>query len=401
LLLPKAIEGGLRFIGSAIARAGAPVERHVWSRNPTSLYRVNTRDERSSIPNSQGSSLTKYDEAPTIELARRCVIAVFGPAPAIDPVSPLPELTPGEFDDRVPIASDGKFEGELRSDLASYFDPQRTTVFVGALEVSPDRTAFRIVPQIIEIPGALRDRRLNRSRAVTVVLSMLPPGGTDEGAASVIRTFAFPNVSGPHGLSEARAQAMGTGWISLPALPEEVEARVTATAKRSTDFNALSEAITKNEATITQSGDAAERARAQQENARARAAQEELRVLIAGDRQYLAAVAPYTIRADLAETTPGNRFLQKLGALISGNAEAVADPIAAAIDPRRRAASAEEVAAAEDNLRIAAVTEATALVEARVEGNASTIRIAEIKATSACRRLRAAGYSDPACIIVP
>jgi hypothetical protein len=373
LLLPKAVEGGLRLLGNAIARAGAPTDRHVWSQTSVSLYRVEFDDRTL-------NGVTTYGPTAKTELAHLCVSAAFGPRR--EPNSLI------EMGGTVPLAPRGaSLNPEAATLLDGHFDMARTTIVVAELEVAPDRTAFRFVPVYVNVRGALRDRQLDRSRAVAITFSILPPGGTADGAASVIRSFGFPQVSGSLTLSGPQARSRATTWIPLPGISDLVRARITAAATRRGDFNALEET-----ARLSNRPDEVTRARFQQQR---------LAPLIASDNAYLASVGPYTIRSDLNETTPGSPFLVRLGELLAGNAGTIAEPISNAILPEQRAAAAEGAADEQDTLRIAAINETAALAGARATGNASAIRVAEIKAAAACRRLEAAGFSDPACILGP
>lgn len=375
LVIPKVVEGGVKFVGTALAKAGAPEETHLTSTRPDMLYALAAVDKLGDQP-------PQYDVVPNLAFRHRCVVTVAGPRRTGAGDSALIQAATA-----FPMANANGLKSDFQAKISEVFDPSRTSVLVIDLQPSPDTTAFRLVPKYISIGGALKDRRIDKARSAVWTVSLLPPGGTDEGAATTVRMFGFPQVGPSTTLTGTAAEAKAGGWIPLPALPEAAQARLSAALQRRSDANALADIVasSKNPAEV----------------AKAKKSRDELiSKFIAKDNIYLTQLAPMTFRVDFVETVPGNKLLVALGEFLSGNAKELAAPISAAVDPTARAASAEAEAANEDTLRIAAITDATALASARTGSDASATRIAQIKAAASCRRLEAAGFSDPACVTV-
>jgi hypothetical protein len=380
LLLPKLAESGLTYVGNAIAKAGAPVERHASASVSTSMYSLLGPAQPVAVPHHPDA--LEYDENPSLQLRNRCITAVFGLA--------RPDATPRDIGVAAPtpLQPDGKaLDAYLIQEINQQFDPQRIAVIVAELKVSPDLTAFQFVPQYIEFAGALMDKKLDEERSAVFTISILPPGGTTEGAATAVRTFSFPDLSSPKTVLGKQAEALQSSWIPLPAAPDPVKARITATSSRRSDYNALADVLTSNAKPDEQD--------------KARLKQARLKGFIDKDNDYLTAVAPVTFRVDLVETRPGSKFLVALGQALAANAKDLSTPISDALNPEKRATAAATEADNQDTLRIAAINAATDLQKAKDAKDPNGLRIAQIKAAAACRKLEAAGYADPACVVAP
>lgn len=380
LLLPKLIESGLTFVGNAIAKAGAPVDHHASANASTSMYTV-----IAGAPTPVGAAhpdLLVYDENPTVLLRDHCIVAVFGLA--------RQGSTPGEIGVSAPIPlqpAGQALDPALWSEVNRHFDGGRVAILVAEIATSPDQTAFQFVPRYIQFSGALMNKRMDGQRSAVFTVSILTPGGTADGAATAVRTFSFADLSSPLTLSGAKADALRSSWIPLPAAPDPVKARLAATSSRRSDYNTMTDVL-------ASKATADEKEKAQFKQAR-------LKQVIDDDDRYLAEVAPVTFRVDLVETEPGSKFLVALGQALAANAKDLSGPIADQLDPQKRATAAATEADNQDTLRIAAINAATDLQKAKDAKDPAGLRIAQIKAAAACRKLEAAGYADPACVLAP
>ena len=375
LFLPTLVERGVKLLGGAFAKAGAPTDRHIWAQHSLSLYQTSFQDSQEGL-----------SEIPDIGFSNGCVAMAVGPKRAGYSGNLQLELT-GE---KPLVAGNGTqpvtLGSDVSADLGAAFDLSRTHILAAELQQSPDGTAFRLIPAYISIGGAFRGSATAR-RDVALTFSVLEPGALADGGVTVVRTISFPNVTASKSVTGDDAVALATSWMPLPALPPAAKSRLEAAVQRRIDRNALEESL----ATAT---DAAEIVKINAGIAR-------LDTFINADRDYLEQLAPHTIRFDVHETSPGSKFLVKLGETLSANAEKLAGPIATEIDPAKREERREAAAKEEDTLRIAAVTEAAGLEAAIAEGKTDAIRIARIKSAAACRQLQNAGFDDVVCRVSP
>ncbi len=370
--LPSLIGEGLKFGGNALVKAGAPKTRTASAMTSTDFYAVRFTDS--------GADPDKtYAPHAVTRLTQGCITAAFGPR--------IGDTAPVLKD--APLATDLTFNVATSRAIGGYLDPARTTLIVLEIEVADDRSAFRLAPRYVALGGALNGA-LAGKRDLTATVSFVAPSAA-EGTASGVRAFSFTDVTIAGERKDGMPGMVPSSWMPLPALSEAVQKRVGDAEKRRTDIAAVRD-------TLTQLDARPARAKAGQRE-KTSAARNALIAAINEDTKFLAAVSPYTIQVQFAETKQGSPFLVKLGELLAGNADKIAAPLVDAISPEKRAAAREADAAGSDTLRIAVIEADTALAKASGEGNANAIRVAEIRMAAACRQLGDAGFAEPVCLL--
>lgn len=388
IVLGPLIEAGVKGLGEAIAKAGAPSDIHSTGAVDTHLYKVG-------MPLKAEFELRKPGEKveprsvpanPKLLFARSCVVAAVGPRASLsEGKDATPESLAAAFqaEDVPPLAADGGLRVVDR--LSGTLDKGRMAVLVASPELARDGSAFRLVPQYVSV-GQSFDRK-EKQRRVSFTLSISPPGALADGTATAVRTISFKNLTGPRSWSSAEARLSATSWIPMPPVSDGVRTRISAATQRVSEAYALREAL--------------DGGLQDPERRKAQADLDRLVKLLEDDRKYLKEVAPMTIRVDTHQIRPGSQFLVKLGNFLSGNAGKIATPVADALNPEKRAASAEADTQKVEALRIVAVTESANLVKARTAGDKPAEQISQIKLGAACRQIAAAGFSEAACLLAP
>jgi hypothetical protein len=367
LVLEPLIEAGIKGVGDALKKAGAPSDIHVTGSKSTYMYAMNSDPVSATRPVS-----------PTADLENHCILVAFGPAAKDRKVDgktvglPLDKVLDDTF----------QLDPSVRPQIESVLDSSRMTVVVVRIEPSKDGTAFALVPDYVRLGSAIRHGSATAKRTIAVTFSLFPPGANPDGTATAVRTIAFEDVTDAKTLPLADAAALATDWMPLPAIPDAAKTRATNAAKRIDDLAALQ--ASRNKPGLKQS----QIAKIDSDIAR-------LNALISSDKLF--PVAPVTWRADFHETGGGSKLLVALGGFLSGKAADIAKPIADSIDPTK----AETRAQANDQLRVDAITDTAAYNKALVAGDVAVTRVALIKAQGSCRRLEAAGFAEPDCSLLP
>lgn len=371
VVLAPLIKAGIDGLGDALAKAGAKKDAHRIAYGDASFYAV-----------------TLSDAGAAVDLAPGCLVLAFGPAGGGSP--PFEEMEATEA-----VTASLK-EAGFAAAPAVYLE--------AGIEMSPDRTAFRLKPTYAWVGDPIGPAgAASRTRDLAISFSFMLPGPSDDAAALASRTVVLKGAGTRRLLDDAELGRLRSSWMPIPPVPDAVTTRIGEASKRWGDHRRLQEARA---APAGGKPTAADRGRLA-EIARQTSLLEEA---IAQDATYLAAVAPVNVRVDLHETRDGNALLAKLGGFLSGNAAGLAQPIADAADPvKRRAARAADIEtavaadAAEGALRIAAITEVEAL-NATLADAASTPaqrRVAALTARAACRALELRRFADPACLPSP
>lgn len=366
LVLEPLIEAGIKGVGDALKKAGAPSDIHVTGSKTTYMYAMNSGKVGPTRPVS-----------PTADLNDRCILVAFGPAAdgrTTDGRSVEIPLAP-------PLDANGVLDKNLMPLFQSVFDTTKMTVLVANIEPSKDGSAFQLVPRYVDLGSAMRQGSATAKRTIAITFSLFPPGATADGTATAVRTIMFEDVTASKVIGRAASRSFATDWIPLPAVSDPAKARATAAGKRADDLAALElsrkptlkpDQLKKVDADIAR-----------------------LKPLVDADRLFL--VTPVTWRADLHETGGGSKLLVALGGFLTGKAADIAKPIADSIDLTK----AEARAGADDQLRIDAITAIDEYSKAVVAGDAAATRVALIKAQGACRRLEAGGFAEVSCTLLP
>ena len=365
LVLPSLIQAGIKGLGDGLQAVGKPDDVHVVGSQSSHFYRA-TLDP------------TDFGKPAEFGVGAGCVLVALGPK-ASGATMTAAEVV-GELKADAPLNASGDGFGEFVEDrLGAALDRTRMTVLVARMEVAPDGTAFRLVPQLVKI-GAAIDGKHSKRRTLALTMSMFGPSAAPDGTSLATRTFGFEDETTPRTIGLARAKLLATSWIPMPSLSDAPKARLTAVQKRQED---LASATT---STANPALTPAQRQKAARDVVRLKAALNQ-------DLLFLAQLTPVTWRADYHETSGGSGLLRAIGKFLSDKSEAIAKPIAAEFDPKAAQAELDS----EDALRISAVNDVDGYVKAKGAGGAA-LRVAQIKAQASCRKLEAAGYADPVCL---
>lgn len=368
LVLEPLIEAGIKGVGDALKKAGAPSDIHVTGSWSTYMYSMNSDPVGPSRP-----------VTPTADLNDSCILVAFGPATNDRKVDGKSLDLSG-----VTTVLNDQYELDptLTQPIGSVLDRLKMTLIVARIVPSVEGSAFRLVPQYVKLGDAIRSGGASTKRTIAVTFSLFPPSANSDGTATAVRTIAFVDVTDAKTLSHADAEALATDWMPLPSIPDAAKTRAADATRRSDDLKALQLSLLKPGLTTAQKrkiGDDIKR----------------MQALVNADQTFL--VTPMTWRADFHETGGGSKLLVALGGFLSSKAADFAKPIADSIDPTK----AEAKAQANDDLRIAAITDTDAYAKAAAGADAAATRIALIKAQSSCRRLEAAGFAEVVCSLLP
>lgn len=458
-LLPLIIEplakAGIAAIGDAMKKAGEPGDTHISGDYDTYLYAfappTRSADAQpavaapmpamTGVAPASAPERAKADEAEPDQMLglgfrAECIAVAFGPLKDDD----------GTIDPRIaaglsiaqrqlrrtanpPLNANGDLDPYVTTNLDMAIDPRRRIVIVFALEVSTEHTAFRLVPRYVSIDQSM-ENAAGKKRSEAITISFLPPGAAADGTATAARTVIIPDVD--KSTDSTTQQAGGnrptrfpiksdvagryaTTWIPLPALPDGQQARVTAALARLRNAQDIDARVEQSEARLAllarppksltpveqkQLAELNKRAEAKLTPAQlgtAKLDQARLAPIVATDRELLKSLAPYTIRADLHETTPGSKTLVAIGKLLSDNAEKIGAAAGKAVDFKQKAADDEAGTQKIELHRIASLTAQSGFAKAQAAGDTSAQSIARIQWDAACRQIEAAGYSEPSC----
>jgi len=383
LLIEKAVTAGVKGLGKAMTKAGAPKETHGEGYGTSYFYKADIQGE---------PKLVRY---------ARCVTIASGVRGGEgDAIGAGPSLSRGLGDDAINFLT------------ASGFTRTPSFLLETRLVISEDKSAYRLQPVHAWI-GAPMNKDGKLARDIVVTLSVVGPAATDPGEAISTRSFAFKRAAlGP--VPADVLKDMGSSWIPLPSLPEAATTRFAAAVQRKTDIATVEKEIADLTAEIAKPPAPARPpvrgatpAQAPTEPVKTPAqkradAEERLKKLKAAnlaDKTYLAKLMPVTFRVDVHETADGNKVLAAIGDFLTDNADAISKPIVDRLDPEKRAAAKETAATQEQTLRIAAIeaVEAWQGAEADAEVSAGQKRIKKMKAATACRALRNEDFDDEVC----
>lgn len=412
LLIPFVIEQGVKGLGEGLKSLGSDKDRHIFNSQDMMLYTALSVDHDGNIISDQPiEDQAEIVDTLELEFSKPCLVAAFGPpsssvleqrrtrntsiGPSVHGVESIDAAETLSAASTSPV-SDQNFDelsADLTNDLAEVMDLSRTTIVVAQIESSPDRTAFKIVPKLIESRGAFDGRAKDRS--VNVTFGFNPPTAVPAGDAAAMRTFSLSPHSGAFVVTAEQAHGLASGWLPLPAMPEEMKARLAAARQRIADRDALVRAIE----LLQPDPNGDPKVEAEKKSSLEKAEQDYSVVVdaIYRDIQDLREFAPYSFRADMHETRRGSKFLRNLGEFLTGKSEDIAKGVAPFIDPSARQAAAEAEIQTIKGLRVTAITQAAAYSKATAEGDELTALAARIQFEDACRQLRDQGFAEVVC----
>lgn len=376
VILEPLVKAGITAVGAALQKAGAPDEATVTTHVSAMFYR-------------NGSQKTEPDIKLLVQ--RSCLMVAFGAGAGEGPLN-ASTMTPNGV---TFLTDSAKFSGAP------------SLLLTGSVQVSSDRTAWRIVPQTVYVGSPLTTGGTFKRSGRDLVLTIIIRGAGAKPDDAVIATRLLnldrsflSRASGP--VDEADREMLATTWIPLPAPSEGVSGRISSATKRKSDRDALELAKVGYD---TQRSDASSSASARQEAGRKAATAStqisEINRFIDAEAQSLNLVVPVTFEFSLHETRDGNKFIADVGKLLSDNAAAFAKPIADQLSPAAREDAKVAAGEAEDKLHVAAFTAVGAWQDSKAKGEDSyKVSAARQAAIGACRTLGLRGFADPVCLEV-
>ena len=269
--------------------------------------------------------------------------------------------------------------------------------------VSSDKTAFRLQPQEALIGKPFKKSNKSKDRDIEIIISFDLPASNEEGATHAVSTSSFKKAKAYRYFAERDLSENGTGWMPMPGVTKSVIDRINSNQKRRIDLQALEDKLTSVQTDLRAVGlTAKQKVEFVKMESATKLAIKRLESLIENDEDVVSDATPITVKASIIETQKGSKFLQKLGEFIAENNETIGKPIFESIDPNTQKTANVAAEDNEDTLRIAAI-EAIAnfqIEDAKLgtERSDSNIRVAQIKAQQACRKLRAEGHEDLDCV---
>jgi hypothetical protein len=287
---------------------------------------------------------------------------------------------------------------------------------VAAIEIAPDKTAWRLVPWSLYMGKPLTRGGTFRSAKRDLVLQLALFGATAktaDDAAVATRAMILGRQAdrdGPILQSQQGIGYLATSWMPLPPVPEAVAAQVVAANQRRTDRQAMEIQKAAAQRVIQESKDKTAIAKATETASNVADQIARLDKAIAADDKrignFASDVGPFSLGFRLVETRDGSKFLRDFGTLLADNAETIAKPIADAISPEARQAAADAqlqkalaAVGAETDSRVAAIEGVAAWQAAGAAGKpAAETDVLRLKASAACRKLELAGFAEVACL---
>ncbi|MGY6449924.1 hypothetical protein [Vibrio parahaemolyticus] len=286
---------------------------------------------------------------------------------------------------------DGTGDTQLFSDDIRFFAQYR-------VDISKDLTAMRFVP-IRVISGARIGKSNKAQRDVVVIVSIAQPS---KDGAFAIASSNFSNLAENKFFEPSELESMSSGWMPLPVVPEIVAKRIAANAERRNTLQNHQDLIEELDAQIAAEKNESKKVALKIKKSDAQKSIDRLKAIIEEDNGVLKLITPVNVEITLTETQKGNDFLVKLGSYLSESNKTIAGEIAPELNPIQREAAKAKQADVEDTLRITAIDAVAAYEEEEektgAERSASKVRTTKIKASQACRKLRAIGQDDVVCV---
>lgn len=358
-LLAPLFNTAVKGVGGAIAKAGTPEETRVSGLTVSAFY-----------------SGQQAADGTSIDLVRR--------AQCISLAVDSPQVAPRQKSDISTNNSGAAGAAFLRSQ--GYTRAPRLYM-ESRIIVSPDRSAWRLVPVHAFIGETLSTSDRERDLVVTTTFS--GPSATADGEALATRSFTFKRAASNYVLPARELERLGTGWMPLPAIGEHVRTRLAAVIQRNADEVALRKLIASGKLKP-------------KELTAANAGIAKLTALKPKDTAFLVELVPVTLKVDVLQTSDGNKALVAIGNFLSENSKTFSEPLASALNAETRREKRLADASAEDEARISAIGAVEAWQTSLTDASKTEAsrRVAEIRAEAACRKLQSSGFEDPACVTV-
>lgn len=362
-VLPGLIQAGVKGIGTALSKAAAPDEAQV--RATTGAHFYTTGGKKYAL------------------VAQHPCFAYIVDAPVEKSGAPTIEEVTLESGVKTYRGSDGRMDA-AHAELLYGKGFRRYPLFfmVARIDQAADRSAWRMVPTRVWTGPAFTVGGL-RGKGRDLVLTAFVEGSSanDESNMLAQKSVNFARAKDNSWVESKRLEGLGTGWIPFPKLSHIAEERRSVAIER-LEAIAEIEALPPKEVKPAQGAQLAK-----------------MKAALPADAKAMRSLLPVTYGFSLQETRDGNRFLQKVGDYIAGNAETIAKPIAAEFDVDAKREKAVANAGAATGLKIAAIEAVDAWEGAVADPskNEAQRRVLKMKAQLACATLRASDLDDIAC----
>ncbi len=364
-------KAGVEGIGNALKKAGTPKDKHIISYGSGYFYSVTLDPTKS--------------EKVIPSLKNECIVFAYGASNGRN-LKSIDELA---------VSATAKTDIK---NLGFVTEPAIYAEF--GMEVSKDRTAFRLDPKVIWVGRPVSKRGFaSKKRDLIITVSFSFPS-TDDGSAFASRTVVLKGAPTSKLLTSAQLESLKSQWMPMPAMPQPISTRVQSTKQRLDDIQELRDELKDLDQT-TSEGKARKRV-IDREIAR-------LESYVTADGIFLAEVAPINTRVDLHETRDGDAVLSAIGSFLADNAEGISTPIVNTIDPNKIAEAKEadlsdavSAVTDENTVRVAAINEVAAWQEVLAKDDATEAqkRVARLRAERACKELALRGFSEVNCLLL-
>lgn len=373
-LIAPAVKAGINGLGAALQKAGQPDEAQVSAMIGTMFY----SELNNMVSRERGMDINAAEVAEVSpRIAHSCIVV------AVHGTSNDGALKRGDYgQDHAKFFSEGGFNTEPSFFMAS------------AIEISPDRSAWRLKPELLKIGSPLTKSSWARGSGRELVASFVMAGPSVKEGDAILATrsirigpalFKSGKVT-----SGTELEGLATSWMPMPVFDDSTRAALAAATKRLEDRAKLIKA--RDEAKLANN------------TKLANAADMEINALnstLTNDINSFAAMVPVTLGFTIHETRDGNAFIEGIGKFLSENSDAIAKPISDALDPAARTAAQIAAGEAETKLRVDAITNVAAWEASVSEGESSAKqRIAKLEAINACNTLKLNKFFEVDCLKV-
>lgn len=401
LILKPLYEAAVFQVGDALKKAGEDQKTQISKTQSLDYYSVKWSED---------------GETPSeVQRAAGCYTIVVGLAA---PANTTVEDASVGFRTASGIGQAALTDSTLHSILASEPDKPASTqaAFSGDIRLaarlsvtnSDDGSAVQIKPVLLIIGKPLAPKKpfASESRDIVLTLRMQTAGQTGTGEAFAIASIVAEDVSGEKSILVERPERLLSGWFPQPPVPASSKERIAAWDKSQSALQDQEELLTQLQAAlqnVSKPGSSPPKkdiAELEEEIRKAEKVRDSLRTKT--EVPPFTYTSPGTVSVTVTETRDGNKFLADLGNYITSNKGEIAKPFFEEFNPASREARATEADDLEVKLQIVAIeaveAHRAALAKTGTDRSEAAIRVTEIKAQQACRKLQANDQTDASCI---
>lgn len=400
LILKPLLEAAVFQVGDALKKAGEDQKTQISQSRSLDFYSVEWAENdksQSELQRAAGCYTivigTPAPETTTVEKA----VASFRTAHGLEE-----SLEDGTL--RSILASD---PDNPRGDAAAFSEDVRLVARLSVTD-SDDGSAVQIKPVLLIIGKPLAPKKpfVSENRDIVLTVRMQTAGQTGTGEAFAIASIVAKDVADEKLILVEKPERLLSGWFPQPPVPASSKERIAAWDKSQSALQDQEELLTQLQAALQNiqkpgSGPSGKDADELEEEIRkAVKVRDSLRTKT--EVPPFTYTSPGTVSVTVTETRDGNRFLADLGSYITANKGDIAKPFFEEFDPGSRETRSTEADDLEVKLQIAAIeaVEAHKAAQAKTgtDRSEAAIRVTEIKAQQACRKLLSNNQFEASCI---